>query len=111
VVDSRATKQICANKNVFSSYTSVSDGEEQVYLDDSRTTHVQGKGKVLLKLTFGKTLALNDVLHVPSIRINLISVALLSKVGVKVSFEPNKIVMTKRMFLWIRDIVIKVFLY
>jgi len=38
---------------------------------------------------------LSDVLHVPSIRVNLISVALLSKVGVEVSFESDKIVMTK----------------
>ena len=35
------------------------------------------------------------MLHVPSIRVNLIFVALLSKVGVKVSFESDKIVMTK----------------
>ncbi|XP_068492265.1 uncharacterized protein [Phaseolus vulgaris] len=95
VVDSGATRHICANRNVFTSYTSVRDGEEQVYLGDSRTTLVLGKGKVLLKLTYGKTLALNDVLHVPSIRVNLVSVALLSKVGVKVSFESDKIVMTK----------------
>jgi len=59
------------------------------------TTPVLGKGKVLLKLTSGKTLVLSDVLHVPSIRVNLISVALLRKVGVKVSFESDKIVMTK----------------
>jgi len=95
VVDSGATRHICANINVFTSYTSVGDGEEQVYLGDSRTTHILGKGKFLLKLAFGKTLALSDVLHVPSIRVNLISVALLSKFGVKVSFEYNKIVMTK----------------
>jgi len=82
-------------KNVFTSYTSGGDGEEQVYIGDSRTTAVLEKGKVLLKLTSGKTLALSDVLHVPPIRVNLISVALLSKVGVKVSFEYDKIVMTK----------------
>jgi len=29
----------------------VGDGEEQVYLGDSRTTPVLGKGKILLKLT------------------------------------------------------------
>jgi len=58
------------------------------------TTPILGKGKVLLKLTSGKR-ALNDVLHVPSIRVNLIFVALLSKVWVKVSFESDKIVMTK----------------
>jgi len=95
VVDSEATRHICANRNVFTSYTSVGDGEEQVYLGDSKTTPVLGKGNVLLKLTSGKTLALSDVLHVPSIRVNLISVALLSKVRVKVSFESDKIVMTK----------------
>ena len=35
------------------------------------------------------------MLHVPSIRVNLIYVALLGKVGVKVSFKYDKIVMTK----------------
>jgi len=111
VVDSGATRHICANKSAFISCTSVGDGEEHVYLGDSKTTPVIGKGKVLLKLTFGKTLALSDVLHVPSIRVNLISVALLGKVGVKVSFESDKIVMTKNNVLWGRDIVIKVSLY
>lgn len=48
-----------------------------------------------MKLTSGKTLALNDVLHVPNIRANLISMALLIKVGVKVSLESDKIVITK----------------
>ena len=71
------------------------DGEEQVYLGDSRTTPVQGKGKVLLKLKFGKTLALNDVLYVLFTIVNLVFVALLEKVGVKISFESDRIVMTK----------------
>ncbi|KAK2373270.1 hypothetical protein QL285_074314 [Trifolium repens] len=96
VVDSGATRHICANKDAFTSYNSVGDGEEQVYLGDSRTVTVQGKGKVMLKLTSGKTLALTEVLHVPEIRTNLIYVALLSKGGVKVSFESDKIVMTKK---------------
>ena len=34
------------------------------------------------------------MLHVPSIKVNLISVALWGEVGVKISFESNKIVMT-----------------
>jgi len=44
VVDSGATRHICANRNVFTSYTSVGGGEEQVYLGDSMTTLVLGKG-------------------------------------------------------------------
>ena len=85
----------CANKDVFPSYTPIGDDEKVVYLGDSHTAQVFGKGKVMLKLTSRKTLALNDVLHVPNIRANLVSVALLGKVGVKVSFESDKIVMTK----------------
>ena len=95
VVDSGATRHICANRDAFTSYSPVGDGEEQVYLGDSRTANVLGKGKVLLKLTSGKTLALNDVLHVPNIRTNLVSVSLLGKVGIKVSFESDKIIMTR----------------
>ncbi|XP_047172489.1 uncharacterized protein LOC124840471 [Vigna umbellata] len=79
VVDSDAARHICANISAFTFYTSVGDGKEYVYLGDSRTTPVLGKGKVLLKFTSGKILALSDVLHVPSIRVNLISVALLGK--------------------------------
>ena len=95
VVDSGATRHICANKDAFTSYTPVGDDEKVIYLGDSDTAQVLGKGKVMLKLTLGKTLALNNVMHVPNIRANLVSVALLGKVGVKVSFEFDKIIMTK----------------
>ena len=95
VVDSGATRHICANKDAFTSYTSVGDDEKVVYLGDTRTAQVLGKGKVMLKLTSGKTLALNDVLHAPNIRENLVSITLLGKVGVKLSFEYDRIVMTK----------------
>jgi len=95
LVDFGASRHICANRNMYTSYKSVGDGKEQVYLGDSRTTPALGKGKVLLKLTSGKTLTLIDVLHVPPIKVNLIFVALLGKVGVNVSFEYDKTVMTK----------------
>ena len=52
----------------------------------------------MLKLTSGKTLALNEVLHVHNIREHLVSISLLKKVGVKVSFEYDKNVMTKNNF-------------
>ena len=66
-----------------------------MFMGDSRSTLVIGKGKVLLKLTFGKVLALSDVLHVPNIRWNLMSVSLLGKVGVRILFDSDKIVLTK----------------
>jgi len=95
VVNSSATRHICENKKFFSTYTSFNDEEEVVYLEDSRIANVLGKGKVLLKLTLGKTLALNEMMHVPNIRANLVSMALLGKFRIKVLFKFDKIVMTK----------------
>ena len=94
VIDSGATRHICANRGAFSSYSSVDDGE-QVFMGDSRPSPIVGKGKVPLKLTSGKILSLTDVLHVLEFRWNLIYVSLLGKAGVKVYFESNKIVMTR----------------
>lgn len=54
-----------------------------------------GKGKVLLKLTWGKTLALIDVLHAPTMHANLISIALVNKSGAKASFKCDKIILIK----------------
>ena len=73
----------------------LSDGEEQVYLGDSHSIPVMGKGKILLKLTSGKIFSMKNVLNIPNIRYNLISYFYLGRVGVKVSFEWDKIVMTK----------------
>jgi hypothetical protein len=95
VVNSSATRHICENKEFFSTYTSFKDGEEVIYLGDSRIVNVLGKRKVLLKLTLDKTLALNEMLYVPNIRENLVSMALLRKFRIKVLFECDKIVMTK----------------
>ena len=68
VVDFGTTRHVCGNKSASTSYTIVKEGEKQVFMGDSRSTPVIGKGKVLLKLTFGKMLTLSDVLHVPDIR-------------------------------------------
>ncbi|GMI75997.1 hypothetical protein HRI_001269000 [Hibiscus trionum] len=62
---------------------------------DSRTTSVLGKGKVMLKLTSGKTLALSDVFYVHDIQTNLVSVALLGKAGIKISFQSDKVILFK----------------
>ena len=34
IVASRATKYICGNKSVLTSYTTVKEGEEQVFMGD-----------------------------------------------------------------------------
>ena len=63
-VDTGATHHICANKWMFTTYKTATD-DEQLFMGNSSASKVEGKGKVVLKLTFGKKLTLSDVLHVP----------------------------------------------
>uniref|UniRef100_A0A2N9G3P9 CCHC-type domain-containing protein n=1 Tax=Fagus sylvatica TaxID=28930 RepID=A0A2N9G3P9_FAGSY len=93
-VDTRATRHICSDKKMFSTYHSIEHGE-QLFMGNSSTAKVEGKGKVILKMTSGKELTLNDVLHVPDIRKNLVSGSLLSKNGLKLVFEFDKFILTK----------------
>jgi hypothetical protein len=72
----------------------VTDGEN-VYMGDACTTSVAGKGKILLKSTFGKSLALHVILHIPDIRRNLLSGSLLNKARIKMVFDTDKVVLTR----------------
>ena len=67
VVDSRATRHIYGNRSAFTSYTTLKEEDEQVFMGDSRYAPVIGKRKFFLKLTSRKVIALSDVLHVPDI--------------------------------------------
>ena len=72
VGDTGATRHVCSNKKMFSSYQSIDNGEK-IFMGNSSSSKVEGQGKVVLKMTSGKELTLNDVLHVPEIRKNLVS--------------------------------------
>ncbi|KAG7564246.1 Zinc finger CCHC-type [Arabidopsis suecica] len=93
-VDTGATKHVCSDVSMFSTYEQGSAGEK-LYMGNASTATIAGKGKVVLKLTSGKELALTNVLHVPEIRKNLISGSLLSNKGFKIVFESDKVVLTK----------------
>ncbi|KAJ9677905.1 hypothetical protein PVL29_022717 [Vitis rotundifolia] len=38
VVDSGATRHICGNRSAFTSYTTIKERDEQVFMGDSRST-------------------------------------------------------------------------
>ena len=63
-VDTGATPHVCSDKKMFSSYQTIDNGE-QLFMGNSSSSKVEGQGKVVLKMTSGKELTLNDVLHVP----------------------------------------------
>ena len=93
-VDTRATHHVCSDKKMFSSYHSIDNGE-QILMGNSSSSKVEGQGKVVLKMTSGKELTLNDVLHVPYIRKNLVFGSLLSKKGFKLVFVSDNLILAK----------------
>ncbi|KAK6145739.1 hypothetical protein DH2020_022559 [Rehmannia glutinosa] len=97
-VDTGATRHICADKAMFSNYKLV--GGELLFMENSASSKVEGQGKITLKMTSGKELVLNNVLHVPDIRKNLVSGSLLSKNGFKLVFVADKFVLTKNDVMW-----------
>ena len=50
---------------------------------------------MVLKMTFGKELTFNNVMHVLDIQKNLVFGSLLSKNGFRLAFESDKFVLTK----------------
>ncbi|PHT26337.1 hypothetical protein CQW23_18813 [Capsicum baccatum] len=78
--DSGATPYVCANKELFSSF-SLAQVEKMIYMANSATAKVEGTGKVGLKMISRKVLTLNNILYVPELCRNLISASLLDKNG------------------------------
>ncbi|KAK9089611.1 hypothetical protein Scep_028693 [Stephania cephalantha] len=93
-IDTGATRHICSDKSLFSEFLPV-DSEEKLYMGNSSSSMVEGKGTVKMKFTSGKIVTLLNVLYVPEIRKNLVSGPLLNKKGFKLVFESDKFVLTK----------------
>ncbi|XP_019257825.1 PREDICTED: uncharacterized protein LOC109236050 [Nicotiana attenuata] len=99
-IESRATRHVCANKELFTFYAPAGP-DEIVFMANSTTTKVEEMGKIALEMTSGKIVALNDVLHVPLMRKNLVLISLLVKNGFKCVFVFDKINRIK-IHKWIR---------
>jgi len=93
-VDSGATRHVCKDKALFKTYEPVEDGAP-LYIGNSSTAQVLGKGSVVLEFTSEKSLTLNDVYHVPKIRRNPVLGSILNRFGFKMVFEADKFVLSK----------------
>lgn len=82
VVDTSDSCHFCANRDLFKEFEVVVEGG-QVYMGNFSIFKVRSRGKIEIKISSRKTLFVQNVLYVSSLRINLISVALLNRVGVK----------------------------
>jgi len=93
LIDSCATSHICKEMSLFKTFETVENCV--LFMRNSSTTVVKGKGTVNLEFTSGKVLSLTDVYFVPEIRKNLVSGGLLNKFGFKAVFESDQFVLTK----------------
>nr|XP_009613533.1 uncharacterized protein LOC104106651 [Nicotiana tomentosiformis] len=93
-IDSGETRHVCANKELFTSYAPAGPNETD-FMANSATAKIDRTGKIALKMTSGKIVTLNDVLHVHEMQKNLVSTSLLVKNGFKCVFVSDKVVVSK----------------
>ena len=56
-IDTGATRHICSDKSLFSEIQPV-DNEEKLYMGNSSSSKIEGKGNVKIKFTSGKVVTL-----------------------------------------------------
>ncbi|CAA7059813.1 unnamed protein product [Microthlaspi erraticum] len=74
-------------------------GDDRLLMGNVSHSKIEGTGKVVLKMTSGRELTLNNVKHVPDMRKNLISGTLMSKHGFAINFESDQLILRKMVFL------------
>jgi len=84
LIDSGASFHFTPHREWFSEYEKYNGGD--VFLGDDRKARIIGHGKVKMKLQGGRVRTLLDVLHIPALARNLISVRKLDDAGVKTMF-------------------------
>ncbi|GKB02879.1 putative reverse transcriptase, RNA-dependent DNA polymerase, LTR copia-type gag-polypeptide [Tanacetum coccineum] len=89
----RCTVHVCNSRDMFVDYEPVTGHE--VILDNNSHVDVVGFGTVMLPLTTGKVLTLENVFHIPTITKCLISVVKLTDIGFGVSFGGDQCAINK----------------
>lgn len=72
------------------------DGSKNVYMGNSSTSTIMGKGTVQFSLSSGETLTLGDTYHIPRTGKNLVSINRLDENGFKVTFESRKTIISNK---------------
>lgn len=93
-LDSGATTHVCMERKWFKHMKDVEDGLV-LYMGNESTTPVLGKGDVHLNFTSGKELVLHNVLYAPAIRKNVVSGGVLNKLGYRLVFEADRLVISR----------------
>lgn len=93
-IDSGASRHVCKDRHLFKTFKEVDNGEV-LYMGNDSMAKVLGVGQVKLLFSSGKPLILRDVLYAPELRRNLVSGAILNRLGFKMVFEAAKFILSK----------------
>ena len=91
-IDSGATRHMAFDKSVITEFQ-VFDNPMKIYLGDSTVVYAHGEGKVKFPYAFddsGSHITLYNVLFVPKLTKNLISVSAMALFGAKIYFDEKK---------------------
>ena len=92
IVDSGATCHMCNERSMFGEYQSFRSGAEKVTLGDGHWLNATGRGTVELMMNLPKgkrRCKLYDVLFVPGLSYNLLSISKVSKMGKVAKFSES----------------------
>ncbi|MCO5548009.1 hypothetical protein L7F22_001465 [Adiantum nelumboides] len=93
--DSGASRHITSRKDLFCSLDAAPAGKK-VTCANNASYPIRGVGKILITISDGSDLCLPDVLYVPGIKKNLLSVSSLAKNGLWVIFEDDRCIVRDR---------------
>ena len=79
---------------MFLEYRRVPGGSRQLFMGNDSSTEVISFGAFRLDFGDGSTLLLHDVLYVPKIRRNLLSMSKLLNFGIGIEFSQNSLFLT-----------------
>jgi hypothetical protein len=85
-VDSGASRHMTYDKKLFSRLQE-QEGGMSVELGDDATYPMKGLGSISFQMPSGDVLELNDVLFVPSLKKNLLSISCMEDLQCRVAFE------------------------
>ena len=93
ILDSGASFHSSPSKELFQNFKSGNSGK--VYLADNKALEIEGKGDVCIKTTSGNQWTLEDVIYIPGIKKNLISVGQLDSTGYAAEFGKRSMVVAR----------------
>ena len=93
LIDSGASYHMTPDRNCFSTYREIDGGE--VLMGNDASCRMVGVGSVNVRMFDGVIRTITDVRHVPDLRRSLISVGALSRLGLKIVVEGEKMKIAK----------------